>query len=61
MRDNVGAVPDDFDVLPGGMNTLSTFSFAINSKNGLRSMPGANASITTASSLEANCATQSSG
>ena len=42
-------------------NTLSTFSFAISSKNGLRSMPGASASITTASSLDANCATQSSG
>ena len=32
-------------------NTLSTFSFAISSKNGARSMPGASASITTASSL----------
>ena len=30
--------------------TLSTFSFAISSKNGLRSMPGASGSMTTASS-----------
>ncbi len=32
--------------------TLTTFSLAISAKNGARSMPGASASITTASSAE---------
>ena len=42
-------------------NTLTTFSSVISAKKGARSMPGASASTTTASSGEANCATQSSG
>ena len=42
-------------------NTLTTFSAVIRSKNGARSMPSASASITTASSVVAICATQSRG
>ena len=42
-------------------NTLTTFSSVISAKNGARSMPGASASTTTASSGLAICATQSSG
>ena len=41
--------------------TLTTASLAKSSKNGVRSMPGASASITTASSAVAICATQSRG
>ena len=42
-------------------NTLTTFSLVISANKGARSMSLASASTTTASSGEANCATQSSG
>jgi hypothetical protein len=54
-------VPADLDVLAGGVEDLMTFSSAIRLNSGLRSMPLASASTTTASSVLAICATQSFG
>jgi hypothetical protein len=61
VRDGFGAVPADSTSCRAAWNTLSTRSSAINSKNGLSSIPGASASITIASSGLAICATQSRG